>query len=727
MSTQRSELGDSSPENQVEFGQKEVAEFVLKEIDRDPNIQIAINGPWGSGKTTILDKAYSELQEDSSTIAVWYEPWRYSPDQTTLRRTFLKAVYENASTEIEDVEPITEDEFHFDQINEETRSVSGFITELYGTIKNQFKFIIPILAIIGLLLLVQLLFTIFNSGITSSIIALFAQLAAFTIVVSLGFYLRNDLVAKLSEDLTYDVREPKISEIDLFEDKYEEMIAKIGRSDKNLVVFIDDLDRCNKDEMREVITALSTYLDPDNDQAPVSFVTAIDGPKIVDSFDGDTSEDDTQLKPNILNKTFQIVIPVPSLSRSNVSKLIQITAEDLDHQMAREDITNITRIAVSHANSNLRIIRSALSDLVWMKELGESYITDREFSDSESFREIMNNDYVLFRISLIKLLSRNEDLRSFVTDASMWVDENNRSGDILWDLFDIPPSFEPSGIDPRPLLALNNPNQYPSNIQNFSEINKEITGGRNPGNPMPLIEEYGPAAQVDIAYRFLDSNIEDEDRDVKSAYVSTIIGITYNSIDAIDERNEDLFNDCLQIVKGDRKIVSNINNKDYPKWVSVGNKVGGVEKLFDKSSPFMKQDKTRFLKQVSNSISDFDMYVIELLIDVEIDEAENGNEVSSAKRMSTIFNQDSSTGAENAPDYLLKLLRNWSFDDNPSGPTDKVLHSDVVSRLKSEEYIDEAEKVFLNVGSHGDVSRDYLDTLLEKGWPRPTDFGQDSE
>ncbi len=726
MSTKRSDLGDSSPENQVEFGQKEVAEFLLKEIDSDPNIQIAINGPWGSGKTTILDKAYSELQQDSSTIAVWYEPWRYSPDQTTLRRTFLRTVYENTSREIEEVEPITNDEFHFDQISEQTRSISDFITKLYKNLTNQFKFIIPILTIIGLLLLIPLAFNLFDMGIIGAVFSLLAQLAAFTIIVSLGFYLRNDLVSILSEDLTYDVREPKISEIDLFEDKYEQLITKLGKSNKNLVVFIDDLDRCNKKEMREVITALSTYLDPDSDQTPVSFVTAIDGPKIVDSFD-DTSEDDAQLKPNILNKTFQIVIPVPSLSRSNVSKLIQITAEDLGHQMKKEDITNITRIAVSHADSNLRIIRSALSDLVWMKDLGESYMTNKEFSDSESFRKIMNDDYVLFRISLIKLLSRNEDLRSFVTDASMWVNKDNRRGHILWDLFNISPAFEPSGIDPRPLLALNNPNRYPSNIHDFREINNKISGGRNPSDAMPLIEKYGPAAQVDIAYRFLDTNIDDEDRDVKSAYISTIIGIAYNSIDAIDERNSDLFDDCFELVKKDQKIVSNIDTKDYSKWVTVGHKVGKVDQLFEKSSPFMKRNKTQFLREISNSISDFDMHVIELLLDAEIKQSESGDGISSATRVSRIFEQDKTTNAENAPDYLLSLLRHWPFDDKPSGPPDKVLHSDVLSRLESDAYFDEAEKVFLSVGSHGDVSSDYRDTLLDKGWPRPTGFEQDEE
>lgn len=729
MSTQRSELGSPSPSNQVEFGQEELADFIVEEINQDPNIQIAINGPWGSGKTTILEETYEKIGENSSAITVWYEPWRYSPDQTTLRRTFLKKVYERVATEIESAEPIEDEKFHFTNVKQESKDLSNFLKDFWRTIQDQVKLISVFVLSVGLLLSVGFVFSIINLGVIGSLIGYITQLIAFVLVISLMFYLRDDLVSGLAEDLTFDVREPKISEIDLFEEKYDQLLSKIGEEDKRLVVFVDDLDRCSSDEMREVITGLSTYLDPNSDQTPVSIVTAIDGPKIVDSFDGDIDEDDNQIRPNILNKTFQIVLPVPSLSRSDVSELIQNTASDLDYQISEANITRISRIAVSHADSNLRIIRSALSDLMWMKKISGSYLSIEGFGESGSFNKIINDDYVLFRISLIKLLSRNEDLRRFVTDASMWIDQSEREGEVLWELFDISPRFNPSELDPRPLLGLNNPNEYSANIKNFDEIQKQVTGRSDPGDPIPLIEKYGPAAQVDIGYRLSDENMENYERNDKMSYVDTVIHILNYSLSAVDSNSSDLFSDCYQIVKNDRGMISDIRQEDYLKWLTIAEKIndGNLKKLFQKSSPFILEDKNQFLSAISNSASNFDRKTIEELIDVELREVENGNEVRSARRVATIFKAVETTGVDNAAGFLLKLLGNWSFDNNPEGPPKDVMNSKVIEKLHSDKHIEEAKTVFTKVGSRGDAASDYLEVLMNSDWPRPTDLGENEE
>lgn len=543
MSSHRSELAEPSPDNQVEFGQEELAEFVVDEIENDPDIQIAINGPWGSGKTTILKKAHQNIKEDSSNISVWYEPWRYSPDQTTLRRTFLKSVYETASEDIEQVDPIDKENYHFPNIKGKSKGFLEFLKSFKSSMVDQAKLILSFILFIGLLLFFGELVRFLDLGLAGGLIISVAQLFAFALIISLVFYIRDGLVSELTGELTYDVREPKISEIDLFEDKYSELLSEIGNKNKNLVVFIDDLDRCNTEEIREVITALSTYLDPDTEQAPVSIVTAIDGPKVVDSFE-DNSKNTSQMKPNILNKTFQIVLPVPSLSRSDVQKIIKQTAEDLDYPISEENVRHITKISVIHAESNLRIIRSALSDLIWIKKIGESYLSNSPFRDSESFSEIMDNDYILFRISLIKILSKNEDLRKFVTDPSMWINKDEREGDIPWDIFELPPEFSPDGIDPRPLLALNSPNDSIGSVQDFDRIKSEVTSGRNPEFPKEVTEKYVPAARVDIAHRLLDIDLDEHDDDVKYTIVNAVIDLLYDSIDAVDDSQSKLVSTC---------------------------------------------------------------------------------------------------------------------------------------------------------------------------------------
>lgn len=723
MSSHRSELAEPSPDNQVEFGQEELAEFVVDEIENDPDIQIAINGPWGSGKTTILKKAHQNIKEDSSNISVWYEPWRYSPDQTTLRRTFLKSVYETASEDIEQVDPIDKENYHFPNIKGKSKGFLEFLKSFKSSMVDQAKLILSFILFIGLLLFFGELVRFLDLGLAGGLIISVAQLFAFALIISLVFYIRDGLVSELTGELTYDVREPKISEIDLFEDKYSELLSEIGNKNKNLVVFIDDLDRCNTEEIREVITALSTYLDPDTEQAPVSIVTAIDGPKVVDSFE-DNSKNTSQMKPNILNKTFQIVLPVPSLSRSDVQKIIKQTAEDLDYPISEENVRHITRISVIHAESNLRIIRSALSDLIWIKKIGESYLSNSPFRDSESFSEIMDNDYILFRISLVKILSKNEDLRKFVTDPSMWINKDEREGDIPWDIFELPPEFSPDGIDPRPLLALNSPNDSIGSVQDFDRIKSEVTSGRNPEFPKEVTEKYVPAARVDIAHRLLDIDLDEHDDDVKYTIVNAVIDLLYDSIDAVDDSQSKLVSTCYQVVNNNKNIVSDISRSEYPKWILLCSKISDdlVGKLFEDTSPFMNRDRNRFLKSVSNKDSVFDKSVIEMAIDAEIREVERGNEVQSARRIADLFGQRDVTEVESTPKYIIKLVQEWSFSNNPDGPPESMMNENIISILHSDEYVEQARTVFTKVGSQGDAGREYLDVLLDSGWPEPTDF-----
>jgi hypothetical protein len=367
------------------------------------------------------------------------------------------------------------------------------------------------------------------------------------------------------------------------------------------------------------------------------------------------------MKPNILNKTFQIVLPVPSLSRSDVQKIIKQTAEDLDYPISEENVRHITRISVIHAESNLRIIRSALSDLIWIKKIGESYLSNSPFRDSESFSEIMDNDYILFRISLIKILSKNEDLRKFVTDPSMWINKDEREGDIPWDIFELPPEFSPDGIDPRPLLALNSPNDSIGSVQDFDRIKSEVTSGRNPEFPKEVTEKYVPAARVDIAHRLLDIDLDEHDDDVKYTIVNAVVDLLYDSIDAVDDSQSKLVSTCYQVVNNNKNIVSDISRSEYPKWILLCSKISDdlVGKLFEDTSPFMNRDRNRFLKSVSNKDSVFDKSVIEMAIDAEIREVERGNEVQSARRIADLFGQRDVTEVESTPKYIIKLVKDW--------------------------------------------------------------------
>jgi len=73
----------------AEIGQEPVASLIASEVTRDPDIRIALEGPWGSGKSRVLSLIREKLSGIPNVVIAWYDPWKYSPDDTVLRRTLL--------------------------------------------------------------------------------------------------------------------------------------------------------------------------------------------------------------------------------------------------------------------------------------------------------------------------------------------------------------------------------------------------------------------------------------------------------------------------------------------------------------------------------------------------------------------------------------------------------------------------------------------------------------
>lgn len=62
---------------------------------------------------------------------------------------------------------------------------------------------------------------------------------------------------------------------------------------------------------------------------------------------------------------------------------------------------------------------------------------------------------------------------------------------------------------------------------------------------------------------------------------------------------------------------------------------------------------------------------------------------------------------------------------DPSGPPESLLKSDVIDELSKIEYQDRAIKVFKKVGDSGPEGENYLNILVDKGWPTPQEYQVD--
>lgn len=718
--TPRSELAEPDPDNSVSFGQEQLADYVADEIRRDPDIHVAINGPWGSGKSTVLSKIKEEIDEsDSSTISVWYQPWKYSPDQTTLRRTFLEQAYEDVSEHIPEIS-FDKKEFFFNRLSKEERSVGEIISEFFSVIWEQRKTVFIFSILILSLLLIRLATGFIPNSFAAGLATTAVDFIMLVSITGLILYYRDELVGTVAELATYEVKEPKINQIDIFERKYEELLDVLSENDKNLVLFIDDIDRCNEEEIEEVIIGLSTYLDPDHDETPVAVVAAIDGPKIVRAFDGRTNQPMDLDSPNIIHKTFQFVLPVPSLSRDNVRKMVDVTTNDLNYDLSEADKEHITSLSISHANSNPRIIRSALADAAWMSSYGDEVMTETIFEDGKIINQILDNEPVLFRIALIKMLSQYEDLLSFVTDADLWLNPDRRGSDlnIEWGLFDRHPEFAPNSLDPRPLLALNYPNENIAGVYNFEEI-EDAFMARNRSGVSNLTDDFDAATNIDIAYRLLDQDLDSEKRKHKPDFVGAIVDLASNGSSALDTHRSDLFDRCFEIIENDPKVVDDMDKSDYPKLLKFAKLTGSssLDKIFDKDSPLYSSDSSKFLNKMSKEVkSDSDL--VDRYLALERKEIDSGNARQSSQRVEKICDNPVFDSSTEGPPYLLELIDNWPFSDYSEGPAHDLLVENVVDQLHADEYREDAERVFQMVAS-GNADQVFSNLLFEVGWPRP--------
>lgn len=61
---------------------------VLRKLPKGTSLVVGIHGPWGDGKTTVLNMLQAELEADSSAVTVEFNPWRFTDEASMLAGFF---------------------------------------------------------------------------------------------------------------------------------------------------------------------------------------------------------------------------------------------------------------------------------------------------------------------------------------------------------------------------------------------------------------------------------------------------------------------------------------------------------------------------------------------------------------------------------------------------------------------------------------------------------------
>jgi hypothetical protein len=220
---------------------------------KENSFTIGLFGEWGSGKSSIVETAKSELESDKTQKIkfIIYDAWKYAND--SFRRMFLLKIQESLG---------------FDK--------SGLMNSFYlnesedVSIKhklNTTKLIIIALILVAGLIVVNVI-PIDSEGFKISLAILISFIGLFATI----FF-------KVFDEFKVNVQKPHLFAPEQFEECFKEMISKSTKSNSfldkiidwvtgdkfekgidKLVIVIDNIDRCNKELAYELLTDTKSFL-----------------------------------------------------------------------------------------------------------------------------------------------------------------------------------------------------------------------------------------------------------------------------------------------------------------------------------------------------------------------------------------------------------------------------------------------------------------------------------
>src|SRR3989344_3495910 len=235
-----------TPSPDDRFGREPFVDTIVKTIQSsDEGFNLGISARWGEGKSSILKQLKPKLEALNYKVLT-FEPWKYTQDAISIKRKFIIDIYSQLGKDYDEAELYNSTEREKDLKPEEYQELLmsrlGIFTRLGGT---------TALIFLAILLLYQSI-----TEIDINVTQIF--LSNLFIPVLAGIL---PLITKLTE-VTIKQTIPKVESAEQFEKRFNDAIKGIMETEnppKRIIIFVDDLDRCNHTEVEQILTALFTF------------------------------------------------------------------------------------------------------------------------------------------------------------------------------------------------------------------------------------------------------------------------------------------------------------------------------------------------------------------------------------------------------------------------------------------------------------------------------------
>ena len=287
---------------------KRIAEKIINSSDKD-SIVIGIFGAWGEGKTSVINFIESELKNTDSIIPVRFNPWRFT-DEATLLVSFFNTL----AIEVKKSIPSDND---IESIDKKTNWFKDTWNKKKEPLKTNKETIGDVLEKYGKIV------SIFGAGEAAE---------------SIGKALSN-------------------VDVETLKTRFEKLLVE---SNKKLVIFIDDIDRLDKQEIHAIFRLVKLTADFSN----TFYILSFDQEMVASAIGERFGEGDKKAGLNFLEKIIQVPLNIP-LAQPDALKqycfeLIDKAINDSGVTLSKEDVQRFVSEFVENILTRLKTPRLAV-------------------------------------------------------------------------------------------------------------------------------------------------------------------------------------------------------------------------------------------------------------------------------------------------------------------------------------------------------------------------------
>lgn len=293
-----------------------------------PKFSIGIYGDWGSGKTTLMQSIYEQLEKENKDkenpiILVWFNAWRYEREEHFTIIPLLKTI--------------------------ESKIIP--VNNKYKTLKQSFKEA----GIFGLKI---------SKDVISGIVGNYFGKEASNLTKD-GI---SDFIDRVIPNLEKLDELEKITIYFEGQEKIERQIKSLREKDRyfRIVVFVDDLDRCSPEKVIEVFESIKIFLGLDG----FIYVLGLSQKKISQAIKKKYEFDKEEEGDHYLKKIIQIPISLPEWNDKDVTDLLNDFLEkNIIDPTYQDIIKNNIPLILTAVEFNPREVKRFLNNFIVAYEI----------------------------------------------------------------------------------------------------------------------------------------------------------------------------------------------------------------------------------------------------------------------------------------------------------------------------------------------------------------------